>query len=143
MEGTVLKGAFVICEVINNLTNLKNNKNISGKELRLQLCKDIKICTENLTFSGMANLEENNIRRQYLSKILSLKLVPLTKDVSATSESLLSNNLTDKIDTIEKSEKKLQTYSNSRYCKKFKKLPKKLWFPKKLWKSKQGVQQQK
>ena len=50
----------------------------------------------------MANLEENNIRRQYLSKILSLKLVPLTKDVSASSEFLLSNNLIDKIDTIEK-----------------------------------------
>ena len=72
----------------------------------------------------MANLEEDNIRRQYSSKILSLKLVPLTKDVSAPSEFLLSNNLNDKIDTIEKSEKKLQTYSNSRYYKKFKKLAK-------------------
>ena len=37
VQGTVLKGAFAICEVINNLINLKNNKDISGKELRLQL----------------------------------------------------------------------------------------------------------
>ena len=37
IQGTVLKGTFAICEVTNNLINLKNNKDISGKELRLQL----------------------------------------------------------------------------------------------------------
>ena len=33
-QETVLKGAFVIFEVTNNRINLKNNKDILGKELR-------------------------------------------------------------------------------------------------------------
>ena len=86
--GTVLKGAFAICEVTNDLINLKNNTDISGKELRLQLSNVIKICAENLTFLGMANLEGDNIRRQYLSKILPPKLFPFTKDVPTPSDFL-------------------------------------------------------
>ena len=60
VQRTVLKGAFSICEVTNTLLNLKNNKDISGKKLRLQLSNVIKICTERLTFLGMANLEGDN-----------------------------------------------------------------------------------
>ena len=81
VQDVVLKGAFAICKVTNTLISLKNNKNISGKELRLQLFNVIKICIERLTFLGMTNLEGDNIRRQYLSKILPPKLFPLTKDV--------------------------------------------------------------
>ena len=53
----------------------------------------------------------DNIRKQYLSKILSQKLVPLTKDVPTPSEFLLGNILNDRIGTIETSQKMLQTYS--------------------------------
>ena len=63
VQGAVLKGAFAICEVTNNLINLKNNKDTSGKELRLQLSNVIKISTESVTFLGMANLEGEIIRR--------------------------------------------------------------------------------
>ena len=73
VQGTVLKGVFSICEVRNNLINLKKNKNISGKELSLQLPNVVNICTESLTFPGMENLEGNNIKRQYLSIILPPK----------------------------------------------------------------------
>ena len=77
-QGTVLKGAFAACEVTNNLINFKNNKDISGKELRFQLSNVIKICTESFTFLGMTNMEMDNITRQYLSKILPSKLLCLT-----------------------------------------------------------------
>ena len=90
VQGAVVKGAFPICEVTNTLINLKHNKSISDKELRLKLSNVIKICTENLAFLGMANLEGDNIRRQYLSKILPPKMVPL-KDVPTPSELLLGN----------------------------------------------------
>ena len=63
VQGPVLKGAFAICEVTNNLINPKNNKDTSGKELRLQLSNVIKISTESVTFLGMANLEGESIRR--------------------------------------------------------------------------------
>ena len=105
VQGAVLKGAFGICEVTNALINLKNKKDISGKELRLQLSNVIKICTKSLTFLGMANLEWGNIRRQYLSKMLPPKLSPLTKDVPTPSEFLLGNNLNDRIGIVETSQK--------------------------------------
>ena len=117
VKGEVLKGAFAICEVTNTLIKLKNNKDISGKELRLQLSNVIKICTKSLTFLGMANVEGDNIRRQYLPNVLPPKLVPFTKDVPTPSKFLLGNNLNDRIDTIETSQKMLQTYSDSPYCK--------------------------
>ena len=91
VQGAVLKGAFAICEFTNNIINLKNNKDIAGNELRLQLSNFIKIGTESLTFLGMANLEGDSIRTQYLSKILPPKLAPLTKDVPTPSEFLLGN----------------------------------------------------
>ena len=50
----------------------------------------------------MTNLEGENIRRQYLSKILQPKLAPLTEDLSTLSEFLLGNNLNDRIGTIKK-----------------------------------------
>ena len=110
VQGAVLKGAFAIREVTNNLITLKSNKYISGKELRLQLSNPITICTESLTFLGMANLEGDNIRRQYLSKILPPKLFPLTKNVPIPSELLLGNNLNDRIGIIETNQKMLQTF---------------------------------
>ena len=36
VQWVVLNGAFTICEVTNTPIHLKNNKDISGKELRLQ-----------------------------------------------------------------------------------------------------------
>ena len=98
-----LKGAFDICEVTNNLINLKNSKVISSRELTLQLFNVIKICTESLTFLEMACMEGDNIKRQYLSKILPLKLLPLNNDVPTPSKLMLGNNLNDKISTIETS----------------------------------------
>ena len=59
-----------------------------------------------MTFLGIANLEGDNIRRQYLSKILPPKLVPFTKDVSKPLEYLLGNNLNVRIGTIETSQKR-------------------------------------
>ena len=74
----------------------------------------------------MANLEGDNIRRQYLFETLPPKVALVTKDVPTPSEFLLGNNLNDRIGTIETSQKMLQTYSNSHYCKNSKKLQKTL-----------------
>ena len=70
----------------------------------------------------MENLEGHNIRRKYLSKTLPPKLERLTKDIPTPSELLLGNNLNNRIGTIEKSQKMLQTYSNSPYYKNSKNL---------------------
>ena len=74
VQGAVPKGAFAICEVTNTLINLKNNKDISGKELRIQLSNVIKICTESLTFLGMANLEGDNTYQKFYHQSCPLLL---------------------------------------------------------------------
>ena len=105
VQEAVLKRAFAIYEAANNFINLKNNNDILGEELRLQLSDIIKIYTETLTFLGVAHLAGDNIRRQYLSKILPPKLVLLTKDVPTPSEFPSVSKLNDRIDTIETSQK--------------------------------------
>ena len=77
----------------------------------------------------MANLEGENIRRQYLFRILPPKLVPLTKDVPTPSklEFSLGNTLNERIGTIKTNQKMLQTYCNFPYYKNSKKLQR---FPK-------------
>ena len=59
--GKVLKGPFAICEVAKNLRNFKNNMDISGKELRLQLSNVIRICTESYTFLETRNMKQDNM----------------------------------------------------------------------------------
>ena len=75
------------------------NKDLKVKKFRGQFSQ------EHLPFAflGMVTPEGDNIRRQYLSKILPPKLVPVTKDVSTPSEFLSGNNLNDRIETIETS----------------------------------------
>ena len=100
VQGAVLKGAFAICQVMNNLINLKNKKDISGKELKLQLSNIIKICTESLTILGMTNLEGNNIRRQYFyhqswfdfKKVLQIKTNGTTVAVKPEVITITKNN---------------------------------------------------
>ena len=58
-------------------------------------------------------MEKENIKGHYLSNILPLKILILTKDVPTPSEFLICNKLNDRIVTIETSEEILQTYSNS------------------------------
>lgn len=92
VQVAVVKGAFAICEVPNDLINFRNNINISGKQSRLQLSNVIG--TESPTFLGTANTEGHNIRRQYLSKILPPKL---TKDAPIPLNFFLGNNSNDRI----------------------------------------------
>ena len=56
----------------------------------------------------MENMEWNKIRRQSLFKVLPPKLLPVTKNFPTPSEFLLRNNLSDRIDNIEMSQKVLQ-----------------------------------
>ena len=57
-------------------------------------------------------MEEGNIKGHYLSNIIRLKLLILTKDVPVPSEFLLGNNSNDRIGAIEKV-RKFCRYSKS------------------------------
>ena len=94
------QGAFAIYELSNKVVNLKNNKYISDRKLKLQLSDLIKTCTESLVSQVMGNMEEDNIGMQYLSKLWPPKILPLTKDVLTPSKYLLGNNLNDRLNSM-------------------------------------------
>ena len=104
IQGAVPKSVFVICEFSNKVINLKNNKYIFDRELKLHPSNLIKTCTESLVLKVMGNMEKDDIRIQYLSKLLSPKMLPLIKDVLTPSEYLLGNNLNERLSSIKTSQ---------------------------------------
>ena len=80
VQGAFVKEVFGSCEIVNNLINLKDNRDNSGNEITLQLSNASKICTEIFTFLGMANIERDRIRKQKLPKLFLPKLLSLAKD---------------------------------------------------------------
>ena len=57
IQGAVLKEVFVITEVNNKEGDLKNDKQVSDKKLRIDISSLIKTCTESLIFIGPSNIE--------------------------------------------------------------------------------------
>ena len=116
IQGAVLLELLSYVKFKVNWWILKNNKDISEGELRLQLSDLIKTCLEDLVILGMENMEKNNIRGQY---IFPPKFLSLTKDMSTPSEYLLCDDLNEKLDSLKTSQQMLQHYSP--YNKNFKK----------------------
>ena len=116
IQGAVLLELLSYVKFKVNWWILKNNKDISEGKLRLLLSDLIKTCLEDLVILGMANMEKNNIRGQY---ILPPKILSLTKDMPTPSEYLLCDDLNLKLDSLKTSQQMLQHYSP--YNKNFKK----------------------
>ena len=57
VQGAALKGAFAIYNFSNNVICLRNNKDISCKELKFKVSNFIKICTKSPAFLGIANIK--------------------------------------------------------------------------------------
>ena len=57
VQWAALKGAFAIYNFSNNVICLRNNKDISCKELKFKVSNFIKICTKSPAFLGIANIK--------------------------------------------------------------------------------------
>ena len=57
VHGAALKRTFAICNFSNNVVCLRNNKDISRKELKFKVSNFIKICTKSPAFLGIANMK--------------------------------------------------------------------------------------
>ena len=73
----MLKGTIPITQIKSDLIKLKNNRELTAKDIRKSIIPVIKTCTEAMTFLGLANQEADSIRRTNIAMSLPKDLYPL------------------------------------------------------------------
>ena len=87
IQTAVLKGTIVITQITSDLVKLKNNRELTAKNIRKSIIPVTKTCTEVMTFLGHANQKPDSIiRRTKIAMSLPKDLYPLAKDVPIPSE---------------------------------------------------------
>ena len=87
IQTAVLKGTIVITQITSDLVKLKNNRELTAKNIRKSIIPVTKTCTEVMTFLGHANQKPDPIiRRTKIAMSLPKDLYPLAKDVPIPSE---------------------------------------------------------
>ena len=77
----MLKGTIAITQVTSDLVKLKNNRELTAKDIRKSIIPVIKTCTETMTFLSHANQEADSIRRTTIAMSPPKDVYPLAKDV--------------------------------------------------------------
>ena len=87
IQTAVLKGTIVITQITSDLVKLKNNRELTAKNIRKSIIPVTKTCTEVMTFLGHPNQKPDSIiRRTKIAMSLPKDLYPLAKDVPIPSE---------------------------------------------------------
>ena len=89
IQTAVLKGTTAITQVTSDLVKLKNNRELTAKDIRKSIISVIKTCTEAMTFLSHANQVADSIRRTNIAMSLPKDLYPLAKDVPIPSDGFL------------------------------------------------------
>ena len=93
-------GTIVITQVTSDLVKLKNNRELTAKDIRKSIIPVIKTCTEAMTFLGHANQEAGSIRRTNIAMSLPKDLYPLAKDAPMPSKWLFGDDINARINNI-------------------------------------------
>ena len=86
----VQKGIIAITQVTSDLVKLKNNRELTVKDIRKSTFPVIKTSTEAMK---LVNQEADSIRRTNTARSLPKDLYPLTKDVPIPSECLFVDDI--------------------------------------------------
>ena len=70
IQTAVLKGTIAITQVTTDLVKLKNNRELTAKDIRKSIMPVIKTYTEAMTFLGHANQKADSIRRRSIAMSL-------------------------------------------------------------------------
>ena len=101
----VLKGTIAITQVTSDLVKLKNNRELTAKDIRKSIIPVIKTCTEAMTFLVHANQKVDSIRRTNIAMSLPKDLYPLAKDVPIPSGWLFGDDINARINNIKSQQK--------------------------------------
>ena len=105
IQTSVLKDTIAITQVTSDLVKLKNDRELTFKDIRQSIIPVIKTCTEEMTFLGHANQEADSIRRVNIAMSLPKNLYPLAKGVPITSEWLCGDDINTRINHIKAQQK--------------------------------------
>ena len=108
IQSTNVKSAIIFTQLADKLVNLRHNRDLSQKEVRMALSPLINMCSEGLTFLSHSNQLMDQNRRNYLTSALPADIAPLAKDVPDNSDLLFGDNLITRISNIKTSHKALQ-----------------------------------
>ena len=100
IQTAVLKSTISITQVTSGLVNLKNNRELTAKDIRKSIIPVIKTCTEVMTFLGHPNQEADYIRRTNIAMLLPKDVYNLAKDVPIPSELLFGDDVHARIINI-------------------------------------------
>ena len=128
IQTAVLKGTIAITQVTSNLVKLKNNRELTTKDIRKSIIPVIKTCTEAMTFLGHTNQEADSIRRTNIAMSLPKDLYPLAKDVPMPSEWLFGDDINATINNIKARQKAFKV--DKTYFKPERTFDRQVYFPK-------------
>ena len=103
IQKVALKGNIAILP--SDLVKMKNNTELTTKDIRKLIIPVIKTCTEAMTFLGHANQEADSIRRTNIAISLRKDLYPLAKDVPIPSEWFFGDDINTRINNIKAQQK--------------------------------------
>ena len=89
----MLKGTNAITQVTSDLVKLKNNRELTAKDIRILIISVIKTSTQAMNFLGHANQEADSIKRTKIEMSLPKDLYPLAEDVSIPSKWLSGGDI--------------------------------------------------
>ena len=112
IQTTVLKGTTAITQVTSDLVKLKNNRELTAKDIRKSVTPVIKTCTEAMTFLGHANQETDSIGRTNIAMSLPKDSYPLVKDVPIPSKWLFGDDINARINNIKAQQKAFKVNKN-------------------------------
>ena len=101
----MLKGTIAITQVTSDLVKLKNNRELTAKDIRKSIIPVIKTCTEAMTLLVHANQKVDSIRRTNIAMSLQKDLYPLAKYVPIRSGWLFGDDINARINNIKAQQK--------------------------------------
>ena len=100
----MLKG-IAFTQVPSDLVKLKNNRELTAKDIWKLIIPVSKTCTEALLFLGHANQAADSMRRTNIVTSLPNELYPLAKDVPIPSDWLFGDDINARINSIKTQQK--------------------------------------
>ena len=132
----MLKDTTAVTQVTSDLVKLKNNRELTAKDIRKSVTPVIKTCTEAMTFLGHANQEAGPIGRTNIAMSLPKDSYPLVKDVPIPSEWVFCDDINARIKNIKAQQKAFKV--NKNYFKSERIFDRQAYFPKQNSKTSDG-----
>ena len=113
VSGSLLTAAHVITGIAEQILNLRENKDLSGNELRKSLGPLVQTSMDSLAALAMANQEVDRGRREDMKSTMNSTFRAFANDIPPSSKLLFGDNIANRINSISANEKIIQKVAPS------------------------------